>query len=171
VGFSSVGTASHQGGGREGKQVRAAHRGGGFDGRFGRSPPPILAAATQRPITDIAFSEPATEPAWKTIPSWFVYGDQARHRPALFRLRRHAGLLEPAEVDLILEEAKEAAEDSGGSEDATDELGPVTQTLIYSGAPRTIAALDVGALVSQATEAGAVSPSMFIIISFRIFLR
>jgi len=35
----------------------------------------ILAAATQRPITDIAFSEPATEPAWKTIPSWFVYGD------------------------------------------------------------------------------------------------
>jgi uncharacterized membrane protein len=39
---------------------------------------------------------------------------------------------------------------------ATDELGPVTQTLIYSGAPRTIAALDVGALVSQATEAGAV---------------
>jgi pimeloyl-ACP methyl ester carboxylesterase len=34
-----------------------------------------LAAATQRPITDIAFSEAATEPAWKTIPSWFVYGD------------------------------------------------------------------------------------------------
>jgi pimeloyl-ACP methyl ester carboxylesterase len=34
-----------------------------------------LAAATQRPITDIAFGEPATEPAWKTIPSWFVYGD------------------------------------------------------------------------------------------------
>jgi hypothetical protein len=29
----------------------------------------------QRPITDIAFSEAATEPAWKTIPSWFVYGD------------------------------------------------------------------------------------------------
>jgi pimeloyl-ACP methyl ester carboxylesterase len=34
-----------------------------------------LAAATQRPITDIAFSEPATEPAWKTMPSWFIYGD------------------------------------------------------------------------------------------------
>jgi pimeloyl-ACP methyl ester carboxylesterase len=34
-----------------------------------------LAAAAQRPVTDIAFSEPATEPAWKTIPSWFVYGD------------------------------------------------------------------------------------------------
>jgi pimeloyl-ACP methyl ester carboxylesterase len=34
-----------------------------------------LAAATQRPITDIAFGEAATTPAWKTIPSWFVYGD------------------------------------------------------------------------------------------------
>jgi len=34
-----------------------------------------LAAATQRPITDIAFSEPATASAWKTTPSWFVYGD------------------------------------------------------------------------------------------------
>jgi pimeloyl-ACP methyl ester carboxylesterase len=34
-----------------------------------------LAAATQRPITDIAFGEPATEPAWKNLPSWFVYGD------------------------------------------------------------------------------------------------
>ncbi|TPL11504.1 alpha/beta hydrolase [Mesorhizobium sp. B2-4-14] len=34
-----------------------------------------LAAATQRPITDIAFGEAATEPAWGTIPSWFVYGD------------------------------------------------------------------------------------------------
>jgi pimeloyl-ACP methyl ester carboxylesterase len=34
-----------------------------------------VAAATQRPITDIAFGEPATDPAWKTIPSWFIYGD------------------------------------------------------------------------------------------------
>ena len=34
-----------------------------------------LAAAAQRPVTDIAFSEPATAPAWKTLPSWFVYGD------------------------------------------------------------------------------------------------
>ena len=35
-----------------------------------------LAAAAQRPVTDIAFGEPATEPAWKTMPSWFVYGDR-----------------------------------------------------------------------------------------------
>ena len=36
-----------------------------------------LAAAAQRPVTDIAFGESATEPAWKTIPSWFVYGDSS----------------------------------------------------------------------------------------------
>jgi pimeloyl-ACP methyl ester carboxylesterase len=35
-----------------------------------------LAAAAQRPVTDIAFDEVATAPAWKTIPSWFVYGDR-----------------------------------------------------------------------------------------------
>lgn len=34
-----------------------------------------LAAAAQRPITDVAFTEAAAAPAWKTIPSWFVYGD------------------------------------------------------------------------------------------------
>jgi pimeloyl-ACP methyl ester carboxylesterase len=34
-----------------------------------------VAAATQRPITDIAFGEPSEGAAWKTIPSWFVYGD------------------------------------------------------------------------------------------------
>jgi pimeloyl-ACP methyl ester carboxylesterase len=37
--------------------------------------PTTLAAAAQRPVTDIAFGEAATEPAWKSIPSWFVYGD------------------------------------------------------------------------------------------------
>jgi len=34
-----------------------------------------VAAATQRPVTDIAFGEAASEPAWRTLPSWFVYGD------------------------------------------------------------------------------------------------
>ncbi|HEY1962372.1 MAG TPA: alpha/beta hydrolase [Rhizomicrobium sp.] len=34
-----------------------------------------VAAAAQRPVTDIAFGGPAAAPAWKTIPSWFVYGD------------------------------------------------------------------------------------------------
>jgi len=34
-----------------------------------------LAAAAQRPVTDIAFGEASGAPAWKTLPSWFVYGD------------------------------------------------------------------------------------------------
>ncbi len=32
-------------------------------------------AATQRPVTDAALNDAAGEPAWKTIPSWFIYGD------------------------------------------------------------------------------------------------
>lgn len=32
-------------------------------------------AATQRPVTDVALNEASGEPAWKTIPSWFIYGD------------------------------------------------------------------------------------------------
>lgn len=32
-------------------------------------------AATQRPVTDAALNEVSGEPAWKTIPSWFIYGD------------------------------------------------------------------------------------------------
>lgn len=34
-----------------------------------------LAAATQRPITEAAGNEPSGVPAWKTIPSWHIYGD------------------------------------------------------------------------------------------------
>ena len=34
-----------------------------------------LAAAAQRPVTDTALGGAAGEPAWKTIPSWFIYGD------------------------------------------------------------------------------------------------
>lgn len=31
-------------------------------------------AATQRPVTDLALNELSGEPAWKTIPSWHIYG-------------------------------------------------------------------------------------------------
>lgn len=31
-------------------------------------------AATQRPVTDVALNDLSGEPAWKTIPSWFIYG-------------------------------------------------------------------------------------------------
>jgi pimeloyl-ACP methyl ester carboxylesterase len=40
-----------------------------------------LMAATQRPIAEGALHEPAPEPAWKTTPSWFVYGDKDRNIP------------------------------------------------------------------------------------------
>lgn len=40
-----------------------------------------LMAATQRPIAEAAGNEPSPEPAWKNIPSWFVYGDQDRNIP------------------------------------------------------------------------------------------
>ncbi len=33
-------------------------------------------AATQRPVTDAALNETSGEPAWNTIPSWFIFGDK-----------------------------------------------------------------------------------------------
>ena len=33
-------------------------------------------AVTQRPLFAAAGDEASGEPAWKTIPSWFIYGDQ-----------------------------------------------------------------------------------------------
>jgi len=41
-----------------------------------------LMAATQRPITDAALNEPAGEPSWKAIPSWFLYGSLDKNIPA-----------------------------------------------------------------------------------------
>jgi len=41
-----------------------------------------LMAATQRPVTAQALNEKSTEPAWKTVPSYFVYGDQDKNIPA-----------------------------------------------------------------------------------------
>jgi hypothetical protein len=38
-----------------------------------------LIAAIQRPVSELAFSEPSGMPAWKTLPSWAVVatGDRA----------------------------------------------------------------------------------------------
>ncbi|MFI7416703.1 alpha/beta fold hydrolase [Nonomuraea sp. NPDC049684] len=40
-----------------------------------------LDAATQRPLNTVALNEGAGEPAWKTIPSWFVYPELDRNIP------------------------------------------------------------------------------------------
>lgn len=42
-----------------------------------------LMGATQRPVTQQALTEGLAEtPAWRTIPSWFVYGEEDRNIPA-----------------------------------------------------------------------------------------
>jgi pimeloyl-ACP methyl ester carboxylesterase len=52
-----------------------------------------LMAATQRPITEAALNEGAGAPAWKTIPSWFIYGDRDLNIPpaALAFMAERAG--------------------------------------------------------------------------------
>lgn len=37
---------------------------------------------TQRPILEAAFSEASGEPAWKSVPSWFLFGAEDRNIPA-----------------------------------------------------------------------------------------
>lgn len=43
-----------------------------------------LLAATQRPVTETALSDglPTSTPAWQTVPSWHVFGDQDLNIPA-----------------------------------------------------------------------------------------
>ncbi|QJR11267.1 hypothetical protein DSM104443_02340 [Usitatibacter rugosus] len=41
-----------------------------------------LMAAAQRPITEAALNESGESPAWKSIPSWFLYGSADRNIPA-----------------------------------------------------------------------------------------
>ena len=40
-----------------------------------------LMAAGQRPVTEAALTEKSGEPAWKVLPSWFVYGDGDKNIP------------------------------------------------------------------------------------------
>jgi pimeloyl-ACP methyl ester carboxylesterase len=59
-----------------------------------------LMAASQRPITELALNELAGEPAWKTIPSWFIWGDGDKNIPpaALRWMAERAGGRELVEV-------------------------------------------------------------------------
>ena len=40
-----------------------------------------LDAATQRPITEAALGEASGAPAWKSVPSWHIYGDADKNIP------------------------------------------------------------------------------------------
>lgn len=59
-----------------------------------------LMAATQRPITDAALNEPAGDPSWKTIPSWFLYGSLDKNIPpaAIAFMAQRAGAKRVIEV-------------------------------------------------------------------------
>jgi len=52
-----------------------------------------LMAIGQRPIAEAALSEASTAPAWRHVPSWFVYGDKDRNIPpaALAFMAERAG--------------------------------------------------------------------------------
>lgn len=56
-----------------------------FHGQFAHDVPSdaaTLMAAAQRPITESALTEKSGQPAWKRLPSYFVYGDGHKNIPA-----------------------------------------------------------------------------------------
>jgi pimeloyl-ACP methyl ester carboxylesterase len=59
-----------------------------------------LMFATQRPVTDAALKEASGAPAWKTIPSWFIYGSLDKNIPpaAHVFMAKRAGAKEIVEV-------------------------------------------------------------------------
>jgi hypothetical protein len=56
--------------------------------------------ATQRPVTAAALNDPSGPPAWKTIPSWFIYGELDKNIPpaAHMFMAKRAGAIETIEV-------------------------------------------------------------------------
>lgn len=75
-----------------------------FGAQFAADVPADLArsmAVTQRPIAAAALSEGSGTPAWKTIPSWFVFGTADRNIPveALRFMAQRAGSRRTVEVE------------------------------------------------------------------------
>ncbi len=56
-------------------------------------------AATQRPVTEAALGEAAGPTAWKTIPSWFIYGSLDKNIPAAL----HAFMAKRADAKASIE--------------------------------------------------------------------
>ena len=75
-----------------------------------------IMAVTQRPIVDTAFGEQSGPPAWKSIPSWFIYGSGDKNLPVattLFMAKR-AGAKKVVEIKgashlLLVSHPKETA--------------------------------------------------------------
>jgi pimeloyl-ACP methyl ester carboxylesterase len=57
-------------------------------------------AATQRPITEAALNESGGTPAWKTLPSWFLYGSLDKNIPPAVHafMAKRAGAKRAVEV-------------------------------------------------------------------------
>lgn len=85
-----------------------------------------LMAEAQRPITEAAITEASGEPAWKNIPSWFIYGKADKNIPeaalSFMANRAHSKKTvvipgashvvmtsHPAEVTKLIEEAAKAS--------------------------------------------------------------
>jgi pimeloyl-ACP methyl ester carboxylesterase len=102
-----------------------------------------LLAATQRPVTDSALHDPSGPPAWKTIPSWFIFGslDKNITEAAHLFMARRAGAKEiidikgashvvmishPDEVTQIIEHAAQSLSTEQSSPD--DVLMPSKST-------------------------------------------
>ena len=92
-----------------------------------------IMAVTQRPIVDTAFGEQSGPPAWRSIPSWFIYGTGDKNLPVattLFMAKR-AGARKVVEIkgashllmvshpketaNLIVEAARDAQSATGGN--------------------------------------------------------
>ena len=60
-----------------------------------------LLAATQRPIAEAAGNEPSGPPAWKRIPSWFIYGTADKNIPPALQtfMAERAGAKQTVAVD------------------------------------------------------------------------
>jgi pimeloyl-ACP methyl ester carboxylesterase len=60
----------------------------------------VQMAATQRPITEAALTEPSGPTAWRTVPSWFIYGSLDKNIPAEAHafMAKRAGAREVSEI-------------------------------------------------------------------------
>jgi pimeloyl-ACP methyl ester carboxylesterase len=105
-----------------------------FRAQFAADVPPAqaaLMAATQRPITAAAGNEPSPAPAWRSIPSYFIYGSEdlnippaalafmaararARHTVEVRGASHVVMISHPREVTALIEEAAAAASVAAG---------------------------------------------------------
>ena len=76
--------------------VEFAIKADSFHDAFAADLPPeqtAVMAATQRPVAELAFSEPSGVPAWKTLPAWTVVatGDKAAGADVIRSMAKRAG--------------------------------------------------------------------------------